>query len=337
VSSTAGMLPPRSEERQLFERMDGDFQYASIPPLFVVVQQPPDRVGGLVDQLRTVSGVTSVDQPIVQRHGGRPVTVIGVRVPYGDSSPGMALVVRSLRAVDPGYPTWVSGQPAITVDYLSDIRQHAPLAVAVVALATFVLLFLMTGSVLVPVKALLMNVVSLGASLGVLVWVFQDGWLEGFAGLRSAGGVETFIAPIALAFGFGLAMDYEVFLLARVAEARRAGLPNDQAVVVGLQRSGRIITSAALILVVVFVGLLAGQLLLVKELGVALIVAVTVDVTLVRLLLVPATMTLLGDWNWWAPPPLRRLHDRLGLREADPPEAAPPTTEAPSEPSNRVA
>jgi RND superfamily putative drug exporter len=110
-------------------------------------------------------------------------------------------------------------------------------------------------------------------------------------------------------------MDYEVFLLARVAEARRLGLSNDAAVVAGLQRSGRIITSAALILVVVFVGLLAGQLLLVKELGTALIVAVVIDVTLVRLLLVPATMTLLGEWNWWAPEPLRRLHARLGLRE----------------------
>jgi RND superfamily putative drug exporter len=310
------MLPPRSEQRQLFERMAADFRFASIPPVFVVVEQPPDRVGELVRQVRAVPGVSAVDEPLVQGHdGGRTVTVVGVRVPYGESSPGMADVVEDLRRIDPGYPTWVSGQPAITVDYLSDIRRNAPLAVGVVALATFVLLFLMTGSVLVPVKALLMNAVSLGACLGVLVWVFQDGWLEGFAGLRPAGGVETFIVPIVLAFGFGLAMDYEVFLLARIAEARRLGLSNDEAVVAGLQRSGRIITSAALILVVVFVGLLAGQLLLVKELGTALIVAVVVDVTLVRLLLVPATMTLLGDWNWWAPAPLRRLHARLGLRE----------------------
>jgi RND superfamily putative drug exporter len=119
-------------------------------------------------------------------------------------------------------------------------------------------------------------------------------------------------------------MDYEVFLLARIAEARRLGLTNDEAVVVGMQRSGRIITSAALILVVVFVGLLAGDLLLVKEMGVALIVAVVIDVTLVRLLLVPATMTLLGDWNWWAPAPLRRLHARLGLREEPLPDGDAP-------------
>jgi RND superfamily putative drug exporter len=315
VSSTSGMLPPQAEQRQLFERLDNGFQYASIPPVFLVVEQPPERVGPLVREVRSVPGVTAVDAPIVQRHGERPVSVIGVRVPYDDSSPGMALVVRSLRGIDPGYPVWVSGQPAITVDYLTDLRENAPLAIGVVALATFVLLFLMTGSVLVPVKALLMNAVSLGACLGVLVWVFQDGWLEGFAGLRPAGGVETIIAPVALCFAFGLAMDYEVFLLARIAEARRLGHSNDEAVVVGLQRSGRIITSAALILVVVFFGLLAGQLLLVKELGLALIVAVVIDVTLVRLLLVPATMTLLGDWNWWAPGPLRRIHVKLGLHE----------------------
>jgi RND superfamily putative drug exporter len=242
----------------------------------------------------------------------------------------MTLMVHRLRSLDPGYPVWVSGQPAITVDYVDDIRERTPLAVGVVAAATFVLLFLMTGSVLVPLKALLMNVVSLGACLGVMVWVFQDGWLEGFAGLRPAGGVEPVIAPIALAFAFGLAMDYEVFLLARIAEARRLGCSNDEAVVVGLQRSGRIITSAAAILVVVFVGLLAGDLLLVKELGVALVVAVVIDVTLVRLLLVPATMTLLGDWNWWAPAPLRRLHEKLGLHE-EPPGS--PTREPRREPT----
>ena len=283
--------------------------------------------------LREVPGTTGVDQPIVQRRDGTTVTLVGVRVPYGDSSPGMALMVQRLRSLDPGYPVWVSGQPAITVDYLDAIRQGAPLAIGVVSFATFVLLFLMTGSVLVPVKALLMNVVSLGACLGVLVWVFQDGWLEGFLGLRPAGGVEPVIAPIALAFAFGLAMDYEVFLLARIAEARRLGRTNDEAVVIGLQRSGRIITSAALILVVVFFGLLAGKLLLVKELGVALVVAVAIDVTLVRLLLVPATMTLLGEWNWWAPAPLRKLHEKLGLREEPATAPEPATAETSPEPA----
>jgi RND superfamily putative drug exporter len=182
-----------------------------------------------------------------------------------------------------------------------------------VVLATFVLLFLMTGSVLVPLKALVMNVVSLGASLGVLVLIFQDGHLESLLGFTSTGAIESTIPPLVLAFGFGLAMDYEVFLLSRIKEEHDASGDNDLAVMRGLQRSGRIITSAALLVVIVFAGLIAGQLLVVKQTGVALAAAVAIDATLVRMLLVPATMTLLGEWNWWAPRPLRRLHARFGL------------------------
>jgi len=168
----------------------------------------------------------------------------------------------------------------------------------------------------VPFKALFMNVISLGACLGVLVWVFQDGLGEWALGFTSPGGVEVAIPPLAVAFGFGLAMDYEVFLLARIAEFRREGWSNDKAVVMGLQRSGRIITSAALIIVVVFAGFAAGKLLVIKETGLGLAVTVAVDATLVRLILVPATMTLLGEWNWWAPRPLRRLYSRWAVREA---------------------
>jgi RND superfamily putative drug exporter len=165
----------------------------------------------------------------------------------------------------------------------------------------------------VPVKALLLNLVSLGASLGVVTLVFQHGHLEDLLGFTSTGAVETTIPPMVLAFGFGLAMDYEVFLLSRIKEQRDLGLPNDQAVEAGLQRSGRIITSAALLVVIVFAGLLVAKVLTVKQTGVALTTAVVVDATLVRMLLVPSTMTLLGEWNWWAPRPLRRLHDRFGI------------------------
>ena len=181
-------------------------------------------------------------------------------------------------------------------------------------LATFVLLFLLTGSVLIPIKALIMNVISLGASLGVVVWIFQDGNGESVLGFSSVGGVEAVIPILVLALGFGLAMDYEVFLLSRIKEFIDQGMSNDDAVVHGLQKSGRIITSAALIVVLVFSGFVVGELLIIKQTGVALAVAVAIDATIVRCLLVPATMTLLGDWNWWAPKPLRRLHNRLGMR-----------------------
>jgi RND superfamily putative drug exporter len=149
----------------------------------------------------------------------------------------------------------------------------------------------------------------------VLVLVFQDGHLEGLLHFSSTGGIDPTIPALVLSFAFGLSMDYEVFLLARIKELRDAGAGNDVAVVAGLQRSGRIITSAALIVVIVFAGFAAGQLLIIKEMGIALAVAVAIDATAVRVLLVPATMTLLGEWNWWAPKPLRRLHERFGLSE----------------------
>ena len=148
----------------------------------------------------------------------------------------------------------------------------------------------------------------------MLVWGFQQGHLEGVLGFTGTGGLETVIPVLLVALGFGLSMDYEVFLLSRIKELRDGGLANDAAVATGLQRSGRIITSAALIIVVVFAGFAAGTLLVIKETGVGLAVTVAVDATLVRMLLVPAAMTLLGEWNWWAPRPLRRLHDRWALR-----------------------
>ena len=183
----------------------------------------------------------------------------------------------------------------------------------IVALATLVLLFLMTGSVVIPVKAHLTNAISIAASLGVLVWVFQDAHLSGLLGFVSTGGIETYVLVLVIAFAFGLAMDYEVFLLSRIKELHDSGLSNDDAVRLGLQRSGRIITSAAAIIIVVFAGFVAGKLLVIKEVGFALAVAVLIDATVVRLLLVPATMTVLGRGNWWSPPFLRRLYARLAI------------------------
>jgi RND superfamily putative drug exporter len=196
------------------------------------------------------------------------------------------------------------------VDSLGD---GAPWALGLVVLATFVLLFLMTGSLLVPVKTLIINGLSLGATLGIVSWIFTDGHLQGPLQFTSTGGIETYVLVMIIAFGFGLSMDYEVFLLARIKEHIDAGETNDEAVRRGLQRSGRIITSAAAVIVLVFVGFASGQLLVIKEVGIGLAVAVFLDATLVRMLLVPATMTLLGNWNWWAPAPLRRLYARVKI------------------------
>ena len=173
----------------------------------------------------------------------------------------------------------------------------------------------MTGSVVIPIKALVMNVLSLGAALGVTVWIFEDGHLEGLLRFASTGALENTIPLLVLAFGFGLSMDYEVFLLSRIVELHEQGHDTRSAVTLGLQRSGRIITSAALLMVIVFSGFAAGDLLIMKQMGVALVLAIVIDATLVRMLLVPATMSVLGSANWWAPAPLRRLHERWGITE----------------------
>jgi RND superfamily putative drug exporter len=160
-----------------------------------------------------------------------------------------------------------------------------------------------------------MNVLSLGATFGALVWIFQDGHLASLLGFTAFGAIEAWAPVIIFTFAFGLSMDYEVFLLSRIKEAYDETGNTNGAVANGLQRSGRIITSAALAIMIVFLGFAAGQTLGIKEMGLALAIAVVVDATLVRCVLVPATMTLLGKWNWWAPAPLRRFHQRFGLHE----------------------
>jgi RND superfamily putative drug exporter len=311
-SSGVQLLPPSAPDRLFFDALAEQYPASGSPTIQVVGQASPEQMTPLADDVAAMDGVELVPPP---RAVSDQYSVINVFMV--DSDPGSAeakAVVASVRADRPDYPIWVTGQTAALVDFTDALAAQLPYAIAVVVLATFVLLFLLTGSILVPIKALLINVVSLGASLGVLVWVFQDGHGESLLGFKSTGGIETIIPILVVALGFGLAMDYEVFLLSRIKEFRDQGMTNNEAVVAGLQRSGRIITSAALIVVLVFSGFVAGELLVIKQTGVALAVAVTVDATLVRCLLVPATMTLLGEWNWWAPAPLRRLHNRLGLR-----------------------
>ena len=177
----------------------------------------------------------------------------------------------------------------------------------------FSLLFLMTGSVIVPLKALIINLLSLAASLGITVYVFQEGHLTGVLDFTPPGGMEVIVVALGFAFGFGLAMDYEVFLLSRIKEFWDKTGDNDYAVEHGLQKSGRIITSAALVMLLVFAGFVSGKLIVVKEIGFALAMTVLVDATLVRMLLVPSTMTILGTMNWWAPKWLKPIYYRFGI------------------------
>jgi RND superfamily putative drug exporter len=309
-NSTTELLPLSSPQREFVALLAEQYPASTSPSVQVVAETSVAEAEAALPAIEALDGVASVDVPAARGS----VVVIGVRPDDADAGGQTAQdVVHALRDLDLPFTAYVGGQAANQIDFTGALVDRAPWALGVVAVATLVLLFLMTGSVLVPIKALLTNIVSLCASLGVLVWVFQDGHLSGLLGFESTGGIETYVVALVIAFAFGLAMDYEVFLLSRIKELHDAGAPNDEAVRLGLQRSGRVITSAAAIIIAVFAGFVAGELLVIKQVGFSLAVAVLIDATLVRLLLVPATMTILREANWWAPAPLKRVYDRLAL------------------------
>ncbi|WEV79276.1 MMPL family transporter [Janibacter cremeus] len=317
TSSGTELLPVGSDQRTFFAQLAEDYPELATPDVQVVTTADESQVRAWArDEAAALPHVDSVE---VSEVGTTPAdeTVLTVDLrtddePLGDDSRALAA---HLRSDGPPFAAHVGGQASGLADFVDALVDRAPWAAATVVLATFVLLFLMTGSVVVPIKALIMNVVSLGASLGVLVWVFQDGHLSGLLDFASVGALEVSIPVLVLAFAFGLSMDYEVFLLSRIVELHEQGRPTDEAVRLGLQRSGRIITSAALLMVIVFSGFILAQILAVKQTGVALVVAIIIDATLVRMLLVPATMSVLGEWNWWAPRWMKRLHARVGITE----------------------
>lgn len=311
LSSKEDLLPAGSQQRAYLDILEQSYPAAQQPDATIVLAGAGENVLAFVnDSLASAPGVTRVLQIAT---AGR-YTVLYLDLEGRPGSVTAEEAVRAVRETTPPVQMWVTGQAANQVDFKQAVVDGAPLAITLVVLATFLLLFWMTGSLLVPLKALVINAISLMASLGVLTWVFQDGYGSSLLGFTPIGGVETYVVVTAVAVGFGLAMDYEVFLLSRIKEYWDAGADNDQAVELGLQRSGRIVTSAALIMVLVFVGFVSGELLVVKQIGMAMAIIVALDATLVRMLLVPATMTLLGEWNWWAPAPLRELHEKYGLK-----------------------
>jgi RND superfamily putative drug exporter len=308
-------LPQASQSRQVALDLAAGFPGMQASPIQVVTAIPADdpRVTSYAAALSRQPGVAAVSLEHGLRGNAAAIDVI----PAGASQGTVAQhLVQALRAHRPGFRTYITGSAASLVDFRSEIIQRLPYALGLIALATFALLFLMTGSVLIPVKALVMNTLSLGAVFGALVWIFQDGHMSRLLGFSAFGAIEMWVPVVVFVFAFGLSMDYEVFLLSRIKEAHDEGCDTNHAVANGLQRSGRIITSAALLVMIVFLGFAAGQTLGIKEFGLALAVAVAVDATLIRCILVPATMTLLGQANWWAPAPLRRLYRRFGLHEA---------------------
>ncbi|MGB0972783.1 MAG: MMPL family transporter, partial [Mycobacterium sp.] len=218
-------------------------------------------------------------------------------------------------------PVDFTGMAQINRDSVAAITSRVPLVLGVIAVVTLALLFLLTGSIVLPVKAVVLNVLSLTAAFGALVWIFQDGHL-GALGTTPTGTLVVTMPILLFCIAFGLSMDYEVFLLARIREywlaSRRTRADIDDSVALGLARTARVITAAALIMSISFAALMAAQVSFMRMFGVGLTVAILVDATVVRLILVPAFMRILGRWNWWAPQPLARLHSRIGLSEVSP-------------------
>ena len=277
------------------------------------------QLGAYVTKLGEVSGVQSA-RPIDQATKGAVTTsLVQVSWPGNGQTEKSQQVVRDLRAIDPGtgVSALVGGTSANAVDLIGSIGSHLPWMGVFVVAVMLVLLFIAFGSLVLPLKAVVMNAVSLGASFGVVTWIFQDGHLSGLLGFTSPGYLDVTQPILMLGIIFGLSMDYEVFLLSRIREEWDRTGNNTTAVANGLQRSGRIITSAALLLAVVIGGFATSGIVFLKMIGIGMLVAVLLDATVVRALLVPATMRLLGRANWWAPGPMRRWWERHGIRESE--------------------
>jgi putative drug exporter of the RND superfamily len=307
TSVDASVLPRGSDARQVYETLRAEF-----PPN----RDAPIVIGASVRQARAISrrvaALPGVDQVMPPRPGGHGKVVLWAFTPASPFSERAQSLVREIRRV-PG--TRVGGEAAEFLDRKDSLARHVPIALLIVAAATIVVLFLMTGSVILPIKALVMNVLTLSAAFGLLVLIFQDGRLEGPLAYTGQGALELTQPVLLFAVAFGLSTDYGVFLLGRIKEARDRGAGDREAVAIGLERTGRIVTAAALLFCVAIGAFATSQIIFIKELGVGTALAVLVDATLVRALLVPALMELLGRWNWWAPRPLRRLHARIGISE----------------------
>jgi trehalose monomycolate/heme transporter len=315
-------LPASAPARATGDALDRDFApIVAAPVQILVTGAAPADVATVLASVQAIPSVT--DATVVATSG--TTTLINADY-HGEPASHVARdIVVAARGVSApaGVTIGVTGGTADLVDQLDSLGVRLPWMALFVIVVTCLLLFLAFGSVVLPIKAILMNIVSLGAAFGVVVYVFQQGHFASWLGFSATGVIEPTNPILMIVVLFGLATDYEVFLLSRIREEwdhRDPAIdPNDAnrtAVATGLQRTGRIITSAALLLVIVVVGFASGRISFVKLIGVGMIVAIIVDATLVRALLVPATMRLLGRWNWWAPGPFGKLYRRYGIHES---------------------
>jgi uncharacterized membrane protein YdfJ with MMPL/SSD domain len=309
----ASVLPAERSARVVQDALDTEFPPGRSAPLYVAADTDDEtEARRWAGTLRELPGADAVSEP-QQADGLYRIDIVTGK----DSLSGEAQqLVRDIRTHDAPFPFRVGGGTAAFMDQQTSLRESLPLALALLAGSTLLILFVMTGSVVLPIKALIMNVLGLSAAFGLLVLIFQDGRLEGLLAYESQGALESTQPILLFCVAFGLSTDYGVFLLTRIKEARDGGLPDREAVAVGLERTGRIVTFAALLFCIAIGAFATSEVVFIKQLGIGTALAVLIDAFLVRALLVPSLMALLGRWNWWAPRPLARLHARLGLAES---------------------
>ncbi len=316
-------LPPNNEARQGYDRLVANFAGYGNTEIPVVAYFPNGdpqigaagaAVSELIQQLGALPGVLRVDQPQFGSHIAL-LTAISNFDPSSDSARHLVTTIRTNSLVAAGGQVLVAGQTASDLDVIAFITAKMPYALAFVLVVTYIVLFLMTGSVLLPLKAAVTNLLSISASFGAMVWIFQQGHLSNLLNF-TAQSIDPSVPVILFALVFGLSMDYEVLLIARIQERWRATGDNTRAVAEGLERSGRLITGAAAIMIAVFLAFGLADVVLIKSIGIGIAIAIAVDATLVRALMVPAIMRLLGPLNWWAPRWLATVGRRARIGEA---------------------
>ncbi|MFT4086887.1 MAG: MMPL family transporter [Gordonia sp. (in: high G+C Gram-positive bacteria)] len=328
------VLPASASSHAVQQEIRDQYEEASAGGATVVVEGSvkSDAVGKYAEALSKVKDVDAVTSASGVYRDGKVVA----SAPEGLTKDGVTLIkvstgvepmldagqdqIKALRDVTRPAGSQVSftGLAAVDADVISAIYRTLPWVLLIIAVATYLLLFLFTGSVVLPLKALVLSVLSLTATFGAMVWIFQEGHLDGL-GTTATGTLVATMPVLMFCISFGLSMDYEVFLLGRIREewlkSDQTRADNDHAVAIGLARTGRVVTAAALLMAIVFTGIAFSQVSFMRMFGVGLALAVIMDATLIRMMLVPAFMRLAGRWNWWAPAPLRRLHDKIGLVE----------------------
>jgi RND superfamily putative drug exporter len=307
-------LPASAESHVVQQHIRQEFPGSPVGAITVLAEGAGSAQLAEYDRrITTLPGVVRVDGPFTAPGSGTAYVTV---LPKGEAvDAGTQSLVETIRAEPAGFRASVTGQAAVLVDSKHAIAEKLPWAAGIIALVTLLLVFLLTGSVIIPLQAVLLNALSLTAMFGSVVWVFQDGHLSGPLGFTSTGSIETTLPVLMFCVAFGLSMDYGVFLLSRIKEEYDRTGDHQSSIVFGLKRTGGLITAAAVILAVVMVAIGTSRVANTKMLGLGIALAVLMDAMVVRTLLVPAVMRLTGRFTWWAPPVLRRFHDRFGISE----------------------